>query len=161
MPNLNLPLALLLFSSTGAMLLGYAGRQWRRVLLARRLPLIDAVIVKNEMLELHEPMAGNDDKLYQPKITFSAYVGGHKVISNTLCPDPDAYKFMNVLHAIASVNQYAAGTLVQARLVNESEPALMLVADVDRNRKLHYLAWAAFGVLVWLAMVPMVLTAWS
>jgi hypothetical protein len=160
MPNLNLPLALLLFSSTGAMLLGYAGRQWRRVLLARKLPLIDAVIVKNEMLELHEPMAGNDDKLYQPKITFSAYVSGHKVISDTLCPDPDAYKFMNVLHAIASVNQYAAGSLVQARLVNESELALMLIADVDRNRKSHYLAWAALGVLVWLAMVPMILIAW-
>jgi hypothetical protein len=160
MRNLNLLLSLLLFSCTGAMLLGYAGKQWRNVLVARKLPLIDAVIVKNEMIELYEPMAGNEDKLFQPKITFSAYVSGHKVASNTLCPDPDAYKFMNVLQAIASVNHYAAGTLVQARLVSESEPALILIADVDRNRKLHYLAWAAFGVLVWLAMIPIVLTEW-
>jgi hypothetical protein len=156
---LDVLLPLFLFSGTGAMLLGYAGRQWRKVLAARKLPLIDVVIIKNEILALYEPMAGNDDKLYQPKITFSAYVNGRKVVSNTLCPDPDAYKFMNVLHAISSVSRYAVGSLVQARLVNAVEPALMLSADVDRNRKLNYLGWAAFGLLVWCAMIPFLLSA--
>jgi hypothetical protein len=141
-------------------LTGYSIEQWQKVLSARKLPLIDAVIVKNEIFVLHEPMAGYDDKLYQPKITFSADVKGCRVFSDTLCPDSEAYKFMDVLQAIASVNHYPKGTLVQASLVDELKPALMLIADVNRNRKSHYLAWAAFGVLVWSNMGLMVLNVW-
>jgi Protein of unknown function (DUF3592) len=133
----------------GAFLLSYPIKAWRKVLQARKLPLVDAVILKNEIMELHEPMAGNEDKLYQPQITFSANVNGSQVTSQNLCIDKDAYKYLNRMHAIACANSYPVGSAVQARLLSGgTEPQLMLTAEMDWRRQSHYLAWAVFAMLI-------------
>jgi hypothetical protein len=143
----------------GGYLLSFPIKVWRRVLQIRKLPLVDAVILKNEIIELHEPMmGGNDDKLYQPQITFSAYVDGRKITSQTLCPDKDAYKYLNRLHAIASGNTYPVGSLVQVRLLSTgTERQLMLTAGLDWRRQSHYLAWGIFASVI--CLVGLVL-AW-
>jgi hypothetical protein len=151
----------LLFLCVGAALLCYPIKHWHAALKARKLPLVDAIIIKNEILELHEPMAGYEEKLYQPLITFSAYVNGRKITSQALCPDREAYKFSNNLHAMASVHIYAVGNLIQARLLSTLEPALMLTSEIDRNRQHHYLAWGIFGILVWLARLGLIWLKYS
>jgi Protein of unknown function (DUF3592) len=133
----------------GAFLLSYPIKVWRKVLQARKMPVVDAVILKNEIMELHEPMAGNEGKLYQPQITFSANVNGSQGTSQNLCPDKDAYKYLNRMHAIACANSYQVGSAVQARLLsNGAEPQLMLTTEMDSRRQSHYLAWAIFGMLI-------------
>lgn len=133
----------------GGYLLSFPIRVWRRVWKIRKLPLIDAVILRNEIIEFDEPMAGNDDKLYQPQITFSAYFNGEKITSQTLCPDKEAYKFANRIHAIASANNYPVNSVVRARLVSGgTKPELMLTAELDWPRKSLYTAWAFFAILI-------------
>lgn len=115
----------------------------------KKITLVDAVILKNEIIELNEPMAGNDDKLYQPQITFSAYVDGQRITSQTLCPDKEAYKYLNRMHAIASANSHPVNSVVRVRLISSgAEPELMLTAEMDWHRKSHYIAWAIFAILV-------------
>ena len=133
----------------GAYLWSFPIKMWREVRKIRELPQIDAVILKNEILEFIEPMAGNDDKLFQPRITYLAYVNGQRITSRTLCPDKEAYKYVNRMHAIASANCYPVNSVVRARLISSgTEPELMLTAELDWPRQSHYLAWAIFAVLI-------------
>jgi hypothetical protein len=150
-------LDILLFFIIGAMLIAYPSRMWLRVLAARKLPMIDGIILGKDILEIPEPMAGWEDKRYQAKISFSAIVNSITVVSSILCPDLEAYKYVSASRAAASVSQYIVGAPVKVRVLSQTPPALMLTAQLDSQRQRHYLAWGAFGVLVWVAMIPMVL----
>lgn len=136
----------------GAPLVVYGWVCWRKVLVARRFPYIEAIIVESRIADIEIDIGETSAKGFQPKITFTAWVNGHKVISDVLCPDASAYRFFNYQHASAFARRYPVGTLVQARQSNVLTTDLLLLSEVDWDRKSHYLGIAGLGIFVWLAM---------
>lgn len=129
--------SLLVFAVGGALVL-YAMWCWRRVLIARRFPTLDAMIRKTEIVEVAEVTDGTKLIKYQPKVTFSALINGVKIIAHKSCPEKAAYKFSNKQHAVAYAANYPVGSLTQARVESAEPPALVLTSEVDRHRKSHY-----------------------
>lgn len=148
MPN---EYTILLFGM-GAMLVLYAAWWWRKVLVARQSPIVDAVILKTEIIEIEEVSRLSKLIKYQPKITFSATVNGAKIHAHKLCPDDAAYIFLNHQHAQEFANNYPIGSLTHVRLISTEPAILALIAEVDKHRTSHYLAIAASGVIIWAVM---------
>jgi hypothetical protein len=86
--------SLLVFAVGGA-LIRYAMWCWRRVLIARRFPTLDAMILVTEIVDVAEVTDGTKLIKYQPKVTCSALINGVKIIAHRLCPEKAAYKFPN------------------------------------------------------------------
>jgi len=136
----------LLAAALGVAPIIYAGRGWARFLRPARWPIVRAVITRSNLVEIDIDIGEGSIKGWEPRIQFTYAVGAERRSGSCISLDEKGFQYTNHLSAQRFIARYPVGQDVPLHLSHEGQAALL--ADVSWNRKSHYLAWGAFGALV-------------
>ena len=127
-------------------LLVYAWQGWRNFRRPSGWTKVPARVVKSWLAEIEIDVGEGTVKGWEPKIVYSYTGGAGPRTGNRLSLDEKGFQYRSQRLALRFIGRFPPGTEVVAHVAPHGESVML--ADVNWDRKSHYLAWAVLGSLL-------------
>jgi Protein of unknown function (DUF3592) len=124
----------------------YAVHEIRKARLAIKWPKIPARVVRSRRITTVDNVEAGEVTYFQPQVLFEYQYQGQTLRSVNLCLDSDAYRFTGYEKAHAILKKFPENQDIEISCSEAGD--VVLLADINSERKQHYAAWFLLGLFI-------------